>query len=209
MSEDGIKSIAKSDYSSKFKEVNWTNDINKEMPIKMTREGLGSEVPITISQAFIDKAQRFKKEICMIMKRKNQKQSNSLAIYTWQLFYDKALLFAKALHKLGIKERMCICIMGYNSPEHFVCMIGTLLSNCILTEVYLTNGADTCLYQVKHSESRIIICDTFKRYQEKFLPHKNELEQLGVKAVILFGEFNEHRSSGKSKNNHIKIYTWP
>lgn len=35
MTEDGIKQIAKIDYTSKFKEINWTSDIDSELPIKM------------------------------------------------------------------------------------------------------------------------------------------------------------------------------
>ena len=104
MSEDGIKSITKSDYNTKFKEINWTNDINREMPIKMTKDGFGSEKPMTVSQAFFQKAQMFRKKVCMIMKRKNAK-GKSIVTYTWQQFQDKAILFAKALHKLGIQER--------------------------------------------------------------------------------------------------------
>ena len=54
------------------------------------------------------------------------------------------MLFAKALHMLGVEERSRVCFMGYNSPEHFIAIMGTILSNCIFTEVYLTNGPAAC-----------------------------------------------------------------
>ena len=71
---------------------------------------------------------------------------------------------AKTLHILGVPERSRVCILGYNSPEHFMSIMGTILSNCIFTEVYLTNGPEACAQQVLHSDAQIIICDTFKRY---------------------------------------------
>ena len=66
MTEDGIKRQAGIDYTSKFKELNWTSDIRKELPIRVvidrerktsnSAERLpGSETPITISQAFLSK----------------------------------------------------------------------------------------------------------------------------------------------------------
>jgi long-subunit acyl-CoA synthetase (AMP-forming) len=54
------------------------------------------------------------------------------------------MLFAKTLHHLGIKERTTISIMGYNSPEHFIAIMGSFLANCIITEIYITNGPDAC-----------------------------------------------------------------
>jgi hypothetical protein len=57
MSVDGIKNATKSDYGSRFRDLNWTSEIQKELPIKLTKEGFGSETPVTLSQAFIQKAE--------------------------------------------------------------------------------------------------------------------------------------------------------
>lgn len=48
--------------------------------------------------------------------------------------------FAKTLVELGLPERARVCFIGHNSPEHFMALMGTILANCIFTEVYLTNG---------------------------------------------------------------------
>jgi len=61
--------------------------------------------------------------------------------------------FAKALHCLGVKERTCISIMGMNSPEHFISLVGSIISNCIVSEIYATNGPEACIEQLTHSES--------------------------------------------------------
>lgn len=60
--------------------------------------------------------------------------------------------------------------MGHNSPEHFMSLMGTILSNCVFTEVYITNGPEACAQQIKHSEAQVIVCDTMRRYNEKIAP---------------------------------------
>lgn len=54
------------------------------------------------------------------------------------------MLFAKALVKMGVKERSSVALLGYNSPEHFIAMMGTFLANCVISEIYITNGAEAC-----------------------------------------------------------------
>jgi len=53
----------------------------------------------------------------------------------WRDFLEKAVHFAKALHQLGIEERTTVSLMGTNTPEHFIAMMGTILANCIITEI--------------------------------------------------------------------------
>jgi hypothetical protein len=50
ISEDTLKSLSTSlDYKSRFKSLNWTADINQELPVKMALKGPGSELPQTLS----------------------------------------------------------------------------------------------------------------------------------------------------------------
>lgn len=77
--------------------------------------------------------------------------------------------FAKALVVLGVAERSCITIQGMNSPEHLASIMGSLLANCIFTDIYMTNSADLCLKQVKETKSKVIVCDTYKRLKTSFL----------------------------------------
>lgn len=80
--------------------------------------------------------------------------------YLWQHFFEGAMGFAKTLHALGVKEGSRICFMGHNSPEHFMALAGTILANCIFTEVYPTNGPAACAAQVTHSNAVVIVCDS-------------------------------------------------
>jgi hypothetical protein len=62
------------------------------------------------------------------------------------------------------------------------------------------------LGQVLHSESKVIICDTFQTYKDKFLGHKDKLLAAGVKAVILYSELNGERH--RTKKGDLKIFNW-
>lgn len=74
MTEEGLKTQSKIEYTTKFKEINWTSDVLKELPtrliadknrvygeVKASERLPGSETPITVSQAFLSKAQHYSK----------------------------------------------------------------------------------------------------------------------------------------------------
>ena len=76
------------------------------------------------------------------------RKDDKMSTYTWQQFFESTLNFAKALHALGVPERTCVNIMGHNSPEHFIALMGSISANCIVSEIYTTNGPEACLYQL-------------------------------------------------------------
>jgi long-subunit acyl-CoA synthetase (AMP-forming) len=96
--------------------------------------------------------------------------------------------FAKALVGLGIEERSVVLIQGANTPEHMACIMGTILANGVFCDIYQTNSPSVCLYQVRHAQAKVIICDTYARLKAKFLVNGDELAKAGVKACILFAE---------------------
>ena len=54
--------------------------------------------------------------------------------YNWSQFFQQSLAFSKSLVFCGIKERSCITIQGFNSPEHFMAIMGTICANCIFSD---------------------------------------------------------------------------
>lgn len=67
-------------------------------------------------------------------------------IWTWNQYYTDTLGFAKALHFLGVDERSCVNIMGFNSPEWAISFYGGILHNNVSSGIYTTNGAEACFY---------------------------------------------------------------
>lgn len=129
--------------------------------------------------------------------------------YTWQTYYEMAMHFAKALVGLGIEERSVVLIQGMNTPEHMACIMGTILSNCVFSDIYPTNSAKVCLYQVRHSNAKVIICDTYARLKAKFLINSADLIKSGVKACILYAEgLTQNEVITLPSSPLIPIYTW-
>lgn len=81
-------------------------------------------------------------------------------MWTWKEYLTDAMNFAKALSVVGIEDKKAINIMGFNAPEWLICNFGAILHNQVVSGVYITNGADACLYQAEHSEAQVIAVDT-------------------------------------------------
>lgn len=59
--------------------------------------------------------------------------------WNWTRFYNEAANFGKAMMALGVEERRCINIIGFNSPEWIIAFVGSILANDIPSGVYPTN----------------------------------------------------------------------
>lgn len=298
MSQDGLKAISKIYYTDKFKDIQWTSNINQELPIKCTATPIwskefedeaakasmdssgkgkvggkdiyqlirektpmpyGSEKPITLCDAFIRKYLSSKKtKVCMQIRRsqedarlilenlykgeevdpseieateplpvaaedqvplsQRQKQSpisnmnqprsakesrvqSVLVQYTWSNFFLQSLAFSKALVASGVPQRSIVTIQGLNSPEHFMAVMGTICANCIFSDQHMTSSPQACLQQMKHSGSKIIVCESWQTLKEKYLVNEAALVQLGVQVAIIYGEYGAiFRGDGRQKH---------
>ena len=54
--------------------------------------------------------------------------------YTWSNFFQQSVAFAKSLIAIGIPERTCVTILGINTPEHFMAVMGIVSANCIFSD---------------------------------------------------------------------------
>ena len=140
MSDDRVASLSSNSYRA-FAQIpedgrgyNWTTDIHTELPVKMKRAGPGSELPITVSQLFLDAVREGGDRPCLFVERDGQKLS-----WTWNEYYKNSILVAKALNKLGVSRRSAVAIMGFNSPEWTFTFIGSILNDCVSTGIYITN----------------------------------------------------------------------
>jgi len=48
--------------------------------------------------------------------------------------------FAKACHKMQVKDKSAVAIMGFNSPEWAIAFFGGVMNNMIGTGIYITNA---------------------------------------------------------------------
>ena len=54
--------------------------------------------------------------------------------------------FARAMVALGIPERRCINIIGFNSPEWVIGFVGATFADCVPVGIYTTSGSDSIKY---------------------------------------------------------------
>ena len=140
------------------KNLYWTTDVNCELPIKMGTTGPSATIqPDTIPNAFIARANQKKKGLAMKVMRGKKEYS-----WNWNQYLAEVMAFAKSLEHLGIDQRKCVNIMGFNSPEWAIAFFGSIFHNNPVSGVYITNGAGACKYQAEHSEAQAIICDNEK-----------------------------------------------
>lgn len=60
---------------------------------------------------------------------------------------------------LGVQERRCVNIIGFNSPEWIISFVGSILANNIASGVYPTNRTEACLDIVKLANPSVIVAE--------------------------------------------------
>lgn len=175
MSSQGYKSLVN---PVNGKGLHWVTDVNSEIPIKVRSSGPGSEKPVTIPQLFFNQVKQSGPRNAIFVERNGKPVT-----WTWNQYYTESMSFAKACHKLQVKERSAVAIMGFNSPEWVFAFMGGVLNNLVGTGIYSTNASEACNYQADHSEAEVIVCETndmLKRFDLSQLPR--------VKAFVVYGE---------------------
>lgn len=128
--------------STDGKNLHWTSDINFELPIKLSENGVGATIkPQTIPDAFSNTA-RIQGDKGALRVMRNNKE----IVKSWKEYYEDCISFAKAMHSIGVEERKAVNIMGFNSPEWATCFFGAFFNNNVVSGVYTTNGAAACQY---------------------------------------------------------------
>ena len=177
VSTDGYKNLISSDNG---KGLQWTCDVNDELPIKMRASGVGSERPFTTCQLFLNAVASGGSRNCMFVERDGKKIA-----MTWNEYNQDVMHFAKALNHLGVTEKSAVAIMGFNSPEWVIACNGAVLNNNVFTGIYITNAPDACLYQTTHSSAEVVCVETAD-HLKRFMVNIDKMPK--VKAFVVWGE---------------------
>ena len=97
----------------------------------------------------------------------------------------------KPTKKLGLGSDECVTILGFNSPQWFISLLGSILAGGVACGVYTTNSAETCQFILNDSKSKIIVVEN-KQQLDKIL--KCKPEHGSITKIIQY--------SGKIENNH-------
>lgn len=183
----------------KFKDILWTSDIKKELPIFLSKEPYGSIPAGTIMDIFEDAVNEDPKEEALFIERGGQWVS-----WTWNHYHKEVIGFAKALINCGIEPYKTVNILGYNSPEWYAAFIGGIYANVVPTGVYLTNNSETCVYIAEHSECGCLVLDSVEQYKK----YEKELPKLkSLKAIVFYCDLKEEELKAMV-NPYVTIYLW-
>jgi len=122
--------------------------------------------------------------------------------HTWSEYWTAAREAAKGLIALGHEAGDCVAIVGDNRSEWVICQFGIMSARGIPAPIYATNTEEQTAYIVKHSRSKIAICDTSEqlaKYQRCIERGLMEVEHIVVMddvetdddSVITFGALLE------------------
>ncbi|CAF0978778.1 unnamed protein product [Brachionus calyciflorus] len=110
--------------------------------------------------------------------------------FSFEEYWKMCQKAAKSLIKLGLDTSQCVSILGFNSPQWFVSLLGTIFAGGVACGIYTTISAEQIEYILRDSGSKIIIVEN-KQLLDKVINYK---DQLGLKKIIQY--------SGTIENNH-------
>ena len=79
--------------------------------------------------------------------------------YTWLEVYRRAVKFASALTKIGIKEGDTVSIMAANTPELFEAHYSIPMTGAVINTINTRLDSKTVSYILDHSDAKVLIVD--------------------------------------------------
>eukprot|EP00357_Protocruzia_adherens_P027081 CAMPEP_0115002396 /NCGR_PEP_ID=MMETSP0216-20121206/17976_1 /TAXON_ID=223996 /ORGANISM="Protocruzia adherens, Strain Boccale" /LENGTH=672 /DNA_ID=CAMNT_0002367973 /DNA_START=282 /DNA_END=2300 /DNA_ORIENTATION=- len=176
----------------------WTTDINEELPIKMTTDGLASQPAMSLPQCLIRTAENQPTNTALAVKRQGHWQ-----ITTWRDYLVACRNFGRSLIKLGLTERKAINIIGFNSPEWVIAFYGAFFARMIPVGVYTTNLSDACRYVADHSSAELAVVENYDQLK-KYLEVWNTLPNL--KYIVVYCETDKAKREEIKKMDRVMLW---
>ena len=79
--------------------------------------------------------------------------------YTWSEVYKRAVKFASALSKIGIKKGDTVSFLAFNTPEIFEAHYSVPMSGAVLNTINIRLDANTIAYILNHSDAKVLVVD--------------------------------------------------
>lgn len=135
----------------------------------------------SIPEMLRENAEVYDKKIAITYKKAGQYISLS-----YSHFYERVLMCARGLLKLGIGKGEKVAILSENRAGWVIADLGILSVGGISVPVYATNTADQAAYVINHSEAKIVFVSNKIQY-DKLLAVREKIPH--VEMVISFERF--------------------
>ena len=94
--------------------------------------------------------------------------------------YKRAIKFASALEKIGIKKGDTVSFLAFNTPEIFEAHYSVPMTGAVLNTINIRLDANTISYILKHSDAKVLVVDR-QLHQEV----KKALSQLDKEIIVI------------------------
>ena len=110
---------------------------------------------------------------------------------TYAEFYERVLLLARGLGKVGVQPGDKVAIFSENRLGWAISDFGIQCAGAITVPIYATNTGKQAAYVINHSEAKVVFVSTKVQY-EKLLAVKDKIPH--VEHIISYERFMGHRS---------------
>lgn len=162
-------------------DVSWTADASQPVKLRMSKEGLGAEEPISIPGLLKRSVNNYPN--FPALRTKNSKKEYTTV--TYKQYEQKVHQTAKAFIKLGLNAHSAVGVLAFNCAEWMYSAMGAIHAGGVIAGIYTTNSADAVFHVLENSHAEIVIVDDSKQ-MEKIQSIKDKLPNL--KACIQIQE---------------------
>ncbi|MDD2308672.1 MAG: long-chain fatty acid--CoA ligase [Desulfuromonadaceae bacterium] len=127
-------------------------------------------------------AEKFKNRSAL----KYRKLENGFVTLTYPAYYDRALMAARGLIKMGIKKGDRVGILSENRAGWVIADMGILCAGAVTVPIYPTNTPEHIEYMVNHSGAKILFVSGKFQYS-KLLSVRESMP--GLELVVSFERF--------------------
>ena len=156
ISREGMEYINQN-FDPKVPERNvlWTTDYRREIPLRLDKTGPGAETPETIIEMFEKTVELFGDRPAMTY----QKSPDNWVSQSYNEFYENSKKFAKACISVGLSDYAPVLIIGFNSPEWAISYFGSMFGKFLPVGMYTTNSSDSCEYVTNHCSGELLVAE--------------------------------------------------
>ncbi len=79
--------------------------------------------------------------------------------YSWVEVYKRAVKFASALSKIGVKKGDTVSFLAFNTPEIFEGHYSVPMTGAVLNTINIRLDAKTIAYILNHSDAKVLVVD--------------------------------------------------
>lgn len=104
----------------------------------------------------------------------------------YRQYYQRALMAARGLRKLGVEPGDRVAILSENRAGWVIADMGILVARGVTVPVYPTSTPDQVAYVLNHAACKVVFVSTLQQY-EKLLEMRREIPE--VETVVAFERF--------------------